>query len=70
MPRVGFEPTIPAFERAKTVHALDRTTTVIGSNIIGLKIYVNGYFATLHQVISLCSVERYVVTLYIYNQLI
>jgi hypothetical protein len=24
MPRVGFEPTIPAFERAKTVHALDR----------------------------------------------
>jgi hypothetical protein len=24
MPRVGFEPTIPAFEQAKTVHALDR----------------------------------------------
>jgi hypothetical protein len=24
MPRVGFQPTIPAFERAKTVHALDR----------------------------------------------
>jgi hypothetical protein len=24
MPRVGFEPTIPVFERAKTVHALDR----------------------------------------------
>jgi hypothetical protein len=23
MPRVGFEPTIPASERAKTVHALD-----------------------------------------------
>jgi hypothetical protein len=30
MPRVGFEPTIPAFERAKTVHALDRAATVIG----------------------------------------
>jgi hypothetical protein len=30
MPRVRFEPTIPAFERAKTVHALDRTATVIG----------------------------------------
>jgi hypothetical protein len=28
-PRVGFEPTIPEFERAKTVHALDRATTVI-----------------------------------------
>jgi hypothetical protein len=28
MPRVGFEPTIPVFERAKTFHALDRATTV------------------------------------------
>jgi hypothetical protein len=27
MPWVGFEPTIPAFERAKTVHALDREVT-------------------------------------------
>jgi hypothetical protein len=27
---VGFEPTIPAFERAETVHALDRAATVIG----------------------------------------
>jgi hypothetical protein len=30
MPRVGLEPTIPVFERAKTVHALDRAATVIG----------------------------------------
>jgi hypothetical protein len=30
MPRVGFEPTIPALERAKTVHALGRAATVIG----------------------------------------
>jgi hypothetical protein len=30
MPRVGFEPKIPVFERAKTVHAIDRATTVIG----------------------------------------
>jgi hypothetical protein len=29
MPRVGFEPRIPAFERAKTVHALYRAATVI-----------------------------------------
>jgi hypothetical protein len=27
---VEFEPTIPEFKRAKTVHALDRTTTVMG----------------------------------------
>jgi hypothetical protein len=31
MPRVGFETTIPASERAKTVHALDDAVTVIGS---------------------------------------
>jgi hypothetical protein len=30
MPRVGSEATIPAFERAKTVHALDRAATAIG----------------------------------------
>jgi hypothetical protein len=30
MSQVGFEPTIPVFERAKTVHALDRAATVIG----------------------------------------
>jgi hypothetical protein len=31
MSQVGFEPTIPVFEHAKTVHALDREVTVIGS---------------------------------------
>jgi hypothetical protein len=34
MPRVGFELTIPVFDQAKTVHALDRAATVI--NIIVL----------------------------------
>jgi hypothetical protein len=29
MPWVGFEPTIPAFEGARTFHALDRAATVI-----------------------------------------
>jgi hypothetical protein len=29
MPRVGIEPTIPALERAKEVHALDGAATVI-----------------------------------------
>jgi hypothetical protein len=29
MPLVGFEPTIPAFVRPKTFHALDRAATVI-----------------------------------------
>jgi hypothetical protein len=31
MPWVGFEPTIPVFERGKTVNALGRATTVIGT---------------------------------------
>jgi hypothetical protein len=30
MPLVGFEPTIPAIEQAKTVHALVRVATLIG----------------------------------------
>jgi FAD synthase len=30
IPRVGFEPTLLEFERARTVHALDRAAAVIG----------------------------------------
>jgi hypothetical protein len=30
MPLVGFEPKVPASERAKTVHALDHSATVTG----------------------------------------
>jgi uncharacterized protein (UPF0212 family) len=33
MPLVGFELMIQVFERAKTVHALDRAATVIGLTI-------------------------------------
>jgi hypothetical protein len=32
IPWVEFEPTIPVFKRAKTVHALDRAATMIGSD--------------------------------------
>jgi hypothetical protein len=31
MPQVGFEPTIPVFDLAKTVHALDGVAAVIGT---------------------------------------
>jgi hypothetical protein len=34
MPRMGFEPKIPVCELAKSVHALDRVATVIGSESI------------------------------------
>jgi hypothetical protein len=38
MPCAGFEPTIPASERAKTVHALERSATVTG----GYTTYIHG----------------------------
>jgi hypothetical protein len=31
MPQVGFESTTPVFEWAKTIHAVDRAATVIGT---------------------------------------
>jgi hypothetical protein len=34
---MGFEPTVPVFERAKTVHALDRAVTVIATRNISPK---------------------------------
>jgi hypothetical protein len=43
MPWVGFEPIIPAFERAKTVHALDQAATVIGTSVK----YLNINFLTI-----------------------
>jgi hypothetical protein len=36
MPQVEFETTIPAFERAKTVDALDHAATVIGVQEVSL----------------------------------
>jgi hypothetical protein len=40
MPWVGFETTIPSFKRAKTVHVLDRTATVIATeDVLGSEIY-------------------------------
>jgi hypothetical protein len=37
MPRVGFEPRTPVFEREKTVHAFESVATVTG----GLHIYIH-----------------------------
>jgi hypothetical protein len=39
MTRVGFESTIPVFERAKTVHASDSAATVIGSFVNTTLVY-------------------------------
>jgi hypothetical protein len=43
MPCVGFETMILASERAKTVHASDRSATVTGNGLILLKI-MSGWF--------------------------
>jgi hypothetical protein len=44
MAYVAFETTIPASERAKTVHALDRAATVTG--ILRFYIYIiTGYYS-------------------------
>jgi hypothetical protein len=40
MPRVRFEPMTPVFERAKTVHPLDRATTVIGFRAVGINLLI------------------------------
>jgi hypothetical protein len=44
---VGFEPTIPASERAKTFHALDGSATVTGFQIMQLKINKKSKFFVL-----------------------
>jgi hypothetical protein len=40
MPRAGFEPAIPMFERPKTVHASDRSAIEIGPNSIYTEVYL------------------------------
>jgi hypothetical protein len=40
MPWVEFEPTIPALEREKTIHALDPVATVIGCVIYATVKYI------------------------------
>jgi hypothetical protein len=58
MLRVGFEPTIPAFERAKTLHALDLAATVIGN------IFNTYYLFTLNKHPLNCICLRLVFTYY------
>jgi hypothetical protein len=55
MPRVGFEPTTPVFEREKTVHALDRATTVIGK-ITDIGLHND---EDKHMMLSSCQIRNY-----------
>jgi hypothetical protein len=62
MPQVGFEPTIPVFERAKTVHVLDRAATSVGRLTKPTAKYVSltlcAYTSVLH-VQRLTTAEHY-----------
>jgi hypothetical protein len=53
MPIMGFEPTIPVFERAKTVHTLHRAATVIGDNSklrFGILVWGSGHGSVLDNI--------------------
>jgi hypothetical protein len=56
MPWVGFEPTIPEFERARTVHGLDRPATVIGSLSIQLHKWLIKHSCAINKIIWLSGV--------------
>jgi hypothetical protein len=43
MPRVGFKPTIPVLDGAKTVHVSDRAAIVIGNRIQITCLEYNGF---------------------------
>jgi hypothetical protein len=43
MPRVGFEPMIPAYERAKTVRALNCAVTVISYQLCLVHVFITEY---------------------------
>jgi hypothetical protein len=57
MPRVGFEPTIPVFERTKTVHTLDRATTVIGKPVAQLAKIIRYFHETEDRLCGLVATD-------------
>jgi hypothetical protein len=52
MPRVGFELTIPVFERVKIVHALDCAATVTGSSASYPLEILNAYIFLLGEILT------------------
>jgi hypothetical protein len=53
MPQVGFEPMIPVFKGAKTVHALDRVACMIGTAL-----QITGYYKRSYRnMIRICELD-------------
>jgi hypothetical protein len=55
IPCVGLKPTIPASERAKTVHALDRSATVTGSRHLQNNVFTRASHRTLSRASRILS---------------
>jgi hypothetical protein len=66
MPWMGFEPAIPAFERSTSVHALDRTATVIGIQVPSLMKILTGLIVSgvFHVVTKLWTADIQTHTVY------
>jgi hypothetical protein len=60
IPLVGFEPTTPVFERAKTFHAWDRTGTVIGIFRIESQLYTDLCEHCFIYDYDLCSGQKWI----------
>jgi hypothetical protein len=52
MPRVGFEPTTPLFERAKTVHDCDRQSFMYIKYFMLIKAKTRNYWALISSAAS------------------
>jgi hypothetical protein len=61
MLRVGFKPTVPLFERAKTVQALDRVATVIGSPLKCTQLNIKENIIINEEIILKYTSQKYVV---------
>jgi hypothetical protein len=58
---VGFEPTIPASERAKTGYSLDRVATVTGVDFTYLTIILSDTFQSVGNMnakVPVCNIEN------------
>jgi hypothetical protein len=63
MPQVGFKPTIPVFERAKSFLALDSAATVIGECVTYYGTIFQPYIETVKFVSSHGIIEQKTVSL-------
>jgi hypothetical protein len=62
IPWVGFEPTIPVFELAKTVHTLDRSSTVVSLKLINSIDFIIGLHRILKPIYLKAQLVSWLVT--------